>query len=170
MYIIRNFMQKKNSPNYSCVSYFGKWRNSKALVSVGVSSLLYQVSHMQCSPVTAHTAPSMLVDLVNLSDYLLCSSPHFQISRLAWNELTSDQTARFSRSQLHVEDPQKLVSVFSITSGTDSGFPKEKHFCRTCGTTLWTVPLKHKGEVVVLRTSLIENGSVGRCSRTRALR
>ncbi|OJJ48671.1 hypothetical protein ASPZODRAFT_61472 [Penicilliopsis zonata CBS 506.65] len=67
-------------------------------------------------------------------------------------------TSRFSRSQLQVQDPQSLIKVFVITQGTDSGYPKEKHFCGTCGCTLWTVPRKHGGEVIVVRTSLIKDG------------
>jgi hypothetical protein len=54
----------------SCISYFRLWGNSKALASAGVSNLLFRVNHTECSLVTVHTALSMPVDLVNLSDCL----------------------------------------------------------------------------------------------------
>lgn len=70
--------EEGNEPNLSLFYYFKKWETSTALVSVGVSNLRSQVSHMECSHVTAHTAPSMPVDLVNLSDYLFVSPLNFK--------------------------------------------------------------------------------------------
>ncbi|KAK8135132.1 hypothetical protein PG984_007144 [Apiospora sp. TS-2023a] len=57
-----------------------------------------------------------------------------------------------------VSDPGNNVKIYTITEGTQSGFPKEKHFCGNCGCTLWTVPRKYGGMIRMIRTSLLDNG------------
>jgi hypothetical protein len=47
-----------------------------------------------------------------------------------------------------------------ILNDTISGVDKHKKFCNICGCTLWTIPMKHGGTYLVVRTALIENGSV----------
>ncbi|KAK2873801.1 hypothetical protein FQN49_002064 [Arthroderma sp. PD_2] len=41
---------------------------------------------------------------------------------------------------------------------TTSGSEKHKRFCTRCGCTLWTIPMKHNGEKIIVRTPLLENG------------
>ncbi len=47
-----------------------------------------------------------------------------------------------------------------VLKDTLSGCDKHKVFCRRCGCTLWTVPMKHNGSHMIVRTSLLENGYV----------
>lgn len=68
------------------------------------------------------------------------------------------QTARFPSPSLQLHDPENLKTVYTVTSGTVSGHSKEKHFCGRCGCTLFTVPLKHDREIVVMRTAVIDGG------------
>ncbi|TPX07931.1 uncharacterized protein E0L32_010386 [Thyridium curvatum] len=66
--------------------------------------------------------------------------------------------AKYPSSSIDIEDPSDSMRYYTITKGTESGLPKEKHFCGNCGCTLWTVPWKHGGDIKLVRTSLIENG------------
>lgn len=68
------------------------------------------------------------------------------------------QFAKYPSSSIDIEDPSDSMRYYTITKGTESGLPKEKHFCGNCGCTLWTVPWKHGGDIKLVRTSLIENG------------
>ena len=74
-----------------------------------------------------------------------------------YNTLTSGQTARYQSSRFSINDPESLVTTYTITE-TGSGFPKEKYFCKRCGCTLYTVPLADEGRTIVIRPVLIENG------------
>lgn len=47
-----------------------------------------------------------------------------------------------------------------ILRDTTSGVEKHKAFCETCGCTLWTIPMRHKGEKLIVRTALIDDGYV----------
>ncbi|KAF9894106.1 hypothetical protein FE257_009079 [Aspergillus nanangensis] len=66
-------------------------------------------------------------------------------------------SAKFRRQQVHVECGEQLLSVWTLTD-TLSGSEKEKVFCSRCGCTLWTVPMKHGGTHLIVRTSLVEDG------------
>jgi len=68
--------------------------------------------------------------------------------------------ALFLSRNMAVSDPGNNVKIYTITEGTQSGFPKEKHFCGNCGCTLWTVPRKYGGMIRMIRTSLLDNGYV----------
>ncbi|KAJ9216367.1 hypothetical protein DTO166G4_1955 [Paecilomyces variotii] len=66
-------------------------------------------------------------------------------------------TARYQSSRFSINDPESLVTTYTITE-TGSGFAKEKYFCKRCGCTLYTVPLADEGRTIVIRPVLIENG------------
>ncbi|KAF7548688.1 hypothetical protein G7046_g8589 [Stylonectria norvegica] len=66
--------------------------------------------------------------------------------------------AAFLSSNISISDPGKQLRIYVITDGVQGGFPKEKHFCGTCGCMLWTVPMKYEGNTRMVRTSLVEDG------------
>ncbi|KAB5530520.1 Mss4-like protein [Coniochaeta sp. 2T2.1] len=66
-------------------------------------------------------------------------------------------SAKFKRDDIQVIEGRELMSKW-ILHDTLSGCEKHKIFCCRCGCTLWTVPMKHGGHHLVVRTSLIENG------------
>ena len=68
--------------------------------------------------------------------------------------------ASYATDLIALDDPGKHLTVYTITEGTKSGYPKEKHFCSRCGCMLWSVPLKYDGKVRMVRTSLVEDGCV----------
>ncbi|KAK1676931.1 Mss4-like protein [Colletotrichum godetiae] len=71
----------------------------------------------------------------------------------------SHQTiAKFETQSVHVVSGSELIANFTLAD-TSSGSPKEKSFCRTCGTPLWTTPASAKGRYVLIRTSLLESGT-----------
>jgi len=45
-----------------------------------------------------------------------------------------------------------------ILKDTQSGNEKHKVFCKQCGCTLWTIPMKFEGKYKIIRTALIEDG------------
>ncbi|KAL6246735.1 hypothetical protein RBB50_006042 [Rhinocladiella similis] len=65
--------------------------------------------------------------------------------------------ARYDKNLVSVKTGQDLLTQYRLTD-TQSGSPKYKVFCRTCGCTLWTVPTKHGDVFRVVRVSLIEGG------------
>jgi hypothetical protein len=65
--------------------------------------------------------------------------------------------AKFSRADVTVSADTDAITKY-ILKDTSSGSPKEKHFCRQCGCTLWTVPASAKGTTYIIRTSLLEGG------------
>ncbi|KAK1716153.1 Mss4-like protein [Colletotrichum acutatum] len=70
----------------------------------------------------------------------------------------SHQTiAKFEAQFVQVLSGIDLISNFTLTD-TSSGSPKEKSFCRTCGTPLWTTPASAKGRYILIRTSLLAGG------------
>ncbi|CAK7238454.1 hypothetical protein SEUCBS140593_010704 [Sporothrix eucalyptigena] len=44
-----------------------------------------------------------------------------------------------------------------VLDDTSSGAPKEKFFCSSCGSTLWTVPAGVKGKFLMVRATLLSN-------------
>ncbi|GCB18037.1 gentisate 1,2-dioxygenase [Aspergillus awamori] len=67
--------------------------------------------------------------------------------------------AKYHRSQLHIEGSgDGYVGTWVVTK-TTSGAEKHKKFCTQCGCTLWTVPMNHAGENVIVRAALIDDGS-----------
>ncbi|KAI6083032.1 hypothetical protein F4821DRAFT_245732 [Hypoxylon rubiginosum] len=70
---------------------------------------------------------------------------------------TNQVIAKFSAKAVEITAKPDSISKY-IVNGTSSGSPKEKAFCRTCGCPLWTVPQSAKGELLLIRTSILENG------------
>ncbi|EFX02349.1 hypothetical protein CMQ_2398 [Grosmannia clavigera kw1407] len=66
--------------------------------------------------------------------------------------------AEYRIDEVVVKDPWSYWKIYTVREGTLSGQPKEKHFCGNCGCTLWTVAMRDRGELRMVRTSLIENG------------
>ncbi|ERS96713.1 hypothetical protein HMPREF1624_06922 [Sporothrix schenckii ATCC 58251] len=66
--------------------------------------------------------------------------------------------AEYRVEDVVVEDPLSHWKIYTIREGTRSGQPKEKHFCGHCGCVLWTVAMKDRGELRLVRTSLVEGG------------
>ncbi|KAI3530424.1 hypothetical protein CTAM01_12217 [Colletotrichum tamarilloi] len=66
--------------------------------------------------------------------------------------------AKFETQFVRVLSGSDLISNFTLAD-TSSGSPKEKSFCRTCGTPLWTTPSSAKGRYILIRTSLLEGGT-----------
>ncbi|CAK7216204.1 hypothetical protein SBRCBS47491_002742 [Sporothrix bragantina] len=68
------------------------------------------------------------------------------------------EMAEYRIEDVVVEDPLSSWKIYTIREGTRSGQPKEKHFCGNCGCVLWTVAMQDRGELRLVRTSLIEGG------------
>ncbi|KAF4853591.1 hypothetical protein CGCSCA4_v002089 [Colletotrichum siamense] len=68
------------------------------------------------------------------------------------------QIAKFPHESVALTSGSDLVSHFTL-SNTSSGSPKEKAFCRVCGTPLWTAPASAQGQFLLIRTSLLDGGS-----------
>ncbi|PVH83484.1 hypothetical protein DL98DRAFT_585380 [Cadophora sp. DSE1049] len=62
--------------------------------------------------------------------------------------------AKFSKNSMHVSKGQDLTKTW-IVKETTSGKEKHKVFCSQCGCTLWTIPMSHAGEKIIVRTSLL---------------
>ncbi|CAL1192887.1 unnamed protein product [Candida parapsilosis] len=43
-----------------------------------------------------------------------------------------------------------------VVQKTKSGHPKKKQFCKDCGCTIRTLPMKFNGEVSMIRQSLVD--------------
>ncbi|KAF2835385.1 hypothetical protein M501DRAFT_1019905 [Patellaria atrata CBS 101060] len=56
--------------------------------------------------------------------------------------------ARFPSSALIVHDPNSLLNSYTFTD-TSSGNPKQKYFCRTCGSNLYAAVNVPDGEGIV---------------------
>ncbi|KAH9238342.1 hypothetical protein K456DRAFT_1172403 [Colletotrichum gloeosporioides 23] len=69
------------------------------------------------------------------------------------------QIAKFPHESVAITSGSDLVSHFTL-SNTSSGSPKEKAFCRVCGTPLWTTPASAQGQFLLIRTSLLDGGYV----------
>lgn len=67
--------------------------------------------------------------------------------------------ARYDKSSIKILEGEDLIGVW-VVNKTTSGIEKHKEFCKRCGCTLWTKPMAHKGQKVIVRTSLIDGGSV----------
>ncbi|KAB8259034.1 Mss4-like protein [Aspergillus pseudonomiae] len=67
-------------------------------------------------------------------------------------------TASYASSSVTIRDPDALLTCYTITKGTVSGRAKEKHFCKRCGCTVFTVPFSLGRQYIVIRPVLIENG------------
>ncbi|PLB35001.1 GFA family protein [Aspergillus candidus] len=66
-------------------------------------------------------------------------------------------SAKFKKEQVELEQGQKLLKTW-ILEDTVSGSEKHKLFCSQCGCTLWTIPMRHGGSHLIVRTSLLEDG------------
>ena len=66
--------------------------------------------------------------------------------------------APFKEADVKIESGRDLINTFVFTD-TESGQPKDKTFCKTCGVTLWTITAasREKGEILV-RMSLLDTG------------
>ncbi|PYH76968.1 hypothetical protein BO82DRAFT_406579 [Aspergillus uvarum CBS 121591] len=66
--------------------------------------------------------------------------------------------AKFHRSQLHFEaNRDENIGTWVVTK-TSSGAEKHKKFCAKCGCTLWTIPMNHGGEHLIVRAALVDHG------------
>ncbi|KAJ5306301.1 hypothetical protein N7508_005316 [Penicillium antarcticum] len=61
-------------------------------------------------------------------------------------------------AQLHVETSLNATEGNFVITKTTSGAEKHKRFCTRCGCTLWTIPMTHSGEAVILRAALLDQG------------
>ncbi|BCS29310.1 GFA family protein [Aspergillus puulaauensis] len=64
-------------------------------------------------------------------------------------------TASYFSSEFTLHDPDGLVARYEITTGTASGKPKDKYFCRRCGCTLFTIPFTAGAKEIVVRPALM---------------
>ncbi|PIG80443.1 hypothetical protein AARAC_001652 [Aspergillus arachidicola] len=67
-------------------------------------------------------------------------------------------TASYASSNVTIHDPDALLTCYTITDGTISGRAKEKHFCKRCGCTAFTIPYSLGRQYIVIRPVLIQNG------------
>ncbi|KAK6385851.1 hypothetical protein LTS17_001423 [Exophiala oligosperma] len=65
--------------------------------------------------------------------------------------------AAFRSTDVDIRDEASKLTKYTFP-GDDvcSGYSKEKWFCNTCGCTIFIRPMKHDGDVVVLKTSILE--------------
>lgn len=126
-----------------------------------------------CGAVSLHTLPGRRGQLVSDCPLSRCpvvrapltpSPPHplapSPLCPLTLPLLLTVQMAEYRIDEVVVKDPWSYWKIYTIREGTLSGQPKEKHFCGNCGCTLWTVAMRDRGELRMVRTSLIENGWV----------
>ncbi|KAK3897735.1 Mss4-like protein [Staphylotrichum tortipilum] len=66
-------------------------------------------------------------------------------------------SAKFKRTDVEVLEGADLMRTWTLTDNL-SGAEKHKVFCSRCGCTLWTIPMKHGGNHLIVRTALIEKG------------
>jgi hypothetical protein len=66
------------------------------------------------------------------------------------------QIAKFPTNEVQVTGQENLS--FYTLDDTSSGSPKEKAFCKTCGSPVWTVPGQAKGKFVIIRTAILDSG------------
>lgn len=69
------------------------------------------------------------------------------------------KSAKFPTSSVKIAEGESLLGKF-VVSKTGSGYEKHKIFCKVCGCTLWTIPMSHGGKKYIVRTSLLDQGSV----------
>ncbi|OJJ62605.1 hypothetical protein ASPSYDRAFT_28236 [Aspergillus sydowii CBS 593.65] len=67
-------------------------------------------------------------------------------------------SAKFKKEQVEVEQGEELTKIWTLSDNL-SGSDKHKVFCSQCGCTLWTIPMKHGGSHLIVRTSLLEEGT-----------
>lgn len=68
--------------------------------------------------------------------------------------------AMFPTSAVNVSDPHGYAKVYTVPgSQVGSGFEKRKWFCGNCGCTLFTRPMKFKGQKTVFKTGLLDASS-----------
>jgi hypothetical protein len=63
--------------------------------------------------------------------------------------------AMFAVSEVIVSDPEGQLRMYEI-GGTSSGLPKEKAFCRRCGCCMFTKPGHYNGEIIVVKTGILD--------------
>ncbi|KAK6205242.1 Mss4-like protein [Scheffersomyces amazonensis] len=63
--------------------------------------------------------------------------------------------SEYNSSDVIVTDKDSKLKEYVVTK-TKSGFPKKKQFCGECGSTVLTLPMKHNGEVAMVRPSLLD--------------
>ena len=67
------------------------------------------------------------------------------------------QIAKFANKDTEIEAAEGAISEYTFQD-TSSGAAKEKAFCKTCGTPLWTVPGAAKGSHRIIRTAILDGG------------
>ncbi|KAL3464912.1 Mss4-like protein [Aspergillus heterothallicus] len=66
--------------------------------------------------------------------------------------------AKIKREDVKLERGDELLKTW-VLRDTLSGSEKHKVFCSQCGCTLWTIPWKHGGHHLVVRTALLDDGA-----------
>ncbi|KAK3402698.1 Mss4-like protein [Sordaria brevicollis] len=66
-------------------------------------------------------------------------------------------SAKFPRKNVQVLQGDNLLSTWVLHDNV-SGCEKHKVFCSRCGCTMWTIPMKHRGDTYIVRTSLLDQG------------
>ncbi|KAK6460359.1 Mss4-like protein [Scheffersomyces coipomensis] len=64
--------------------------------------------------------------------------------------------SQYDSDDVKVTDKDSNLKEFVVTA-TKSGFPKRKQYCGGCGSTILTLPMKHNGEVAMVRPSLLDS-------------
>ncbi|KAK4663408.1 hypothetical protein QC763_000040 [Podospora pseudopauciseta] len=64
----------------------------------------------------------------------------------------------FPEESIDIESGKELITTFTFKN-TDSGKPKDKMFCKSCGVTLWTAPEHWKQlKQLLVRTPVLDGG------------
>lgn len=65
-------------------------------------------------------------------------------------------TSSYSSTNFEISDDESVLKEYTIKK-TASGFPKKKNFCGKCGCTIFTVPMKFDGQIIVIRPTLLDD-------------
>ncbi|KAG5419618.1 hypothetical protein I9W82_003386 [Candida metapsilosis] len=63
--------------------------------------------------------------------------------------------SQYATDKVEIEDKNGNIAEY-IVEKTKSGHPKRKQFCKGCGSTIRTLPMKFNGEVSMFRSSLVD--------------
>ncbi|TGZ85344.1 hypothetical protein EX30DRAFT_337711 [Ascodesmis nigricans] len=69
--------------------------------------------------------------------------------------------AMYPASSVEISDTRSTLKSYTIHN-TSSGSPKEKLFCGECGCMLFTKPGHYKGEMVVVKTGMLDGDGMER--------
>lgn len=63
--------------------------------------------------------------------------------------------SQYATDKVEIEDKNGKMAEY-VVEKTKSGQPKRKQFCKGCGCTIRTLPMKFNGEVSMMRQSLVD--------------